>query len=266
MDASRATQSDQTQKAPAFVDMMPSKANCGDMSTAAYNDLIRNFVRSGNLQVGEALLGNMENFGVAPDAVSFNLILNSYATIGEVHKAEALLDAMCKRNIEPNDVTYATVCKVMAFNGQVGQIEVLMEMLRQRNIRLNVYFYGALISACGRCEPPDILTAERTFSQLVEMGLRPQSVKRCLARAVGVTRASVLISRACQRKATSKESTAVEAKSMWDSGNRSHAHSPSAARDFPSPIAVCGFRATSMGQTLGQTFCGESTEIIRLSV
>mmetsp|Transcript_40007 Transcript_40007/g.87354 ORF Transcript_40007/g.87354 Transcript_40007/m.87354 type:complete len:251 (+) Transcript_40007:82-834(+) len=178
-------------------------ANVAQQREASIDDLeacntrIRHCIRLGKIHEGEAILNSMESYGVSPDVVSFNLILNSYASNGDVQRASALLESMIVRNVRPNDVTYATLCKVLAYNGQVAEIEKFMDQLRERNVELNIFFYGALISACGRCEPPDAVTAERAFSELVQHGLRPQSVKRCLARAVGVTRASALISRAC---------------------------------------------------------------------
>eukprot|EP00448_Togula_jolla_P024143 CAMPEP_0170574180 /NCGR_PEP_ID=MMETSP0224-20130122/3161_1 /TAXON_ID=285029 /ORGANISM="Togula jolla, Strain CCCM 725" /LENGTH=238 /DNA_ID=CAMNT_0010896817 /DNA_START=18 /DNA_END=731 /DNA_ORIENTATION=- len=161
--------------------------------TTVYNDMIRECVKLGDVQGGEDRLRRMTKIGVAPNVLSFNLVLNSYAKDGEVDRAAALLGLMLHHKIEPNDVTYATICKVMAVRGLVAEIEKLMEQLKQSKVKLNVYFYGALISACGRCEPHDVLTAERAFKELVQAGLRPQSVKKSLVRVVGETQANDMI-------------------------------------------------------------------------
>eukprot|EP00448_Togula_jolla_P008559 CAMPEP_0170615260 /NCGR_PEP_ID=MMETSP0224-20130122/25241_1 /TAXON_ID=285029 /ORGANISM="Togula jolla, Strain CCCM 725" /LENGTH=257 /DNA_ID=CAMNT_0010940977 /DNA_START=65 /DNA_END=838 /DNA_ORIENTATION=- len=246
---------------PALVDYESNSEPSTDDPTTAYNNMIRHCMRLGNIQEGEALLRDMENCGVTPNVFSFNLVLNSYACKGDVQRSASLLDEMLDRNITPNDVTYATVCKVMAFNGQVRQIEEFMELLRQRDVKLNVYFYGALISACGRMSPPDVATAERTFSELVQMGLKPQSVKRCLARAVGVSRASAMISRACQHNAANNNNEnhqtplPVKALPKRDCGFTSQLNSSR---------KVNTFRKTAPVQMLPYSF-GGMPEIIRLS-
>mmetsp|Transcript_59825 Transcript_59825/g.129624 ORF Transcript_59825/g.129624 Transcript_59825/m.129624 type:complete len:316 (-) Transcript_59825:258-1205(-) len=193
-----------------LMSMSPSES-CSDDSTSALNEMIQQCIRSGSPHQAEMLLNNMESLGVSPNVVSFNLVLNTYSNNGDMQKAGMLLRSMLQQDIQPNDVTYATLCKVMAFHGQVAEIQKFLELLQKRNVKLNVFFYGSLISACGRCTPPDVLTAERTFNELVQAGLRPQSVKRCLARAVGLSRASALISRACYHSAGSIERVPTEA-------------------------------------------------------
>eukprot|EP00448_Togula_jolla_P023594 CAMPEP_0170580842 /NCGR_PEP_ID=MMETSP0224-20130122/6722_1 /TAXON_ID=285029 /ORGANISM="Togula jolla, Strain CCCM 725" /LENGTH=258 /DNA_ID=CAMNT_0010903939 /DNA_START=87 /DNA_END=863 /DNA_ORIENTATION=- len=210
-------------------------------ATAAYNEMIHNCIKLGNVQQGEALLNNMEACGVRPDLLSFNLVLNSYAIDGDVERAARLLSAMLQHKIEPNDVTYATVCKVMAVRGLVAEIEAFMQVLRQHNVSLNVYFFGALISACGRCEPPDVPTAERAFKELVELGLRPQSVKKSLARVVGMDRASAMISHACQDKATIEK--LLEAPAIIKSSFSSPSFDSPA---YISPVACCRMGAPIM--------------------
>eukprot|EP00448_Togula_jolla_P007109 CAMPEP_0170594928 /NCGR_PEP_ID=MMETSP0224-20130122/14270_1 /TAXON_ID=285029 /ORGANISM="Togula jolla, Strain CCCM 725" /LENGTH=285 /DNA_ID=CAMNT_0010919035 /DNA_START=100 /DNA_END=957 /DNA_ORIENTATION=- len=163
-----------------------------------YNNVIRQYMRRGRVQEAKALLMNMGHLGLKPNVLSFNLVMNSCAATGDTVRAGQLLDCMRALNISPNEVTYATICKVLAFNGQVAQIQEFLRLLKKNNIQLNVYFFGALISACGRCVPRDANTAARAFNEMVALGLRPQSVKKALARAVGVGRASAMISHACR--------------------------------------------------------------------
>jgi len=230
-------------------------------SLACYNDMIRECIKLGDVKQSEVLLNDMEAFGVKPDLLSFNLVLNTYASDGNVEKAAGLLSSMLDRQIEPNDVTYATVCKVMAVKGLVAQIDGLMQILRQRKVSLNVYFYGALISACGRCEPPDVLTAERAFKEMVLEGLRPQSVKKSLARVVGVTRASALISNACQNKAlTEPEKVSMEALTIKSSSTSPSLDSPA----YISPMALDCRMGARMNPMMSET-CNYRPALIRMS-
>eukprot|EP00448_Togula_jolla_P017075 CAMPEP_0170585036 /NCGR_PEP_ID=MMETSP0224-20130122/8995_1 /TAXON_ID=285029 /ORGANISM="Togula jolla, Strain CCCM 725" /LENGTH=258 /DNA_ID=CAMNT_0010908485 /DNA_START=184 /DNA_END=960 /DNA_ORIENTATION=- len=163
-----------------------------------YNNAIRQCMRMGRIEEAEALLMNMDQVGLKPDVLSYNLVMNSCAASGDSARAGQLLDSMLSQNISPNEVTYATICKVLAVNGDVARIQHFLRLLQQSNVEMNVYFYGALISACGRCTPRDVNTAVRAFNEMVALGLRPQSVKKALARAVGVGRASAMISHACR--------------------------------------------------------------------
>mmetsp|Transcript_56707 Transcript_56707/g.122568 ORF Transcript_56707/g.122568 Transcript_56707/m.122568 type:complete len:309 (+) Transcript_56707:59-985(+) len=237
--------SSQSQNAPALADPLHSSGASGDDSTAAYNDMICECVRVGEIQKAEALLESMADSGVSPSVTSYNLVLNSYSSSGDVPKAAALLSSMLEKNIQPNDVTYATVCKVMAFNGLVSKIEEFMKILRQSGVKLNIYFYGALISACGRCSPPDVLTAERAFHDMVSDGIRPQSVKRCLARTVGVNRASALISKACKDSALWMRSRPVKAQTSTGE----FISQSSSMRDYRSKSAACQYGPAGIAWT-----------------
>eukprot|EP00448_Togula_jolla_P025038 CAMPEP_0170577670 /NCGR_PEP_ID=MMETSP0224-20130122/5053_1 /TAXON_ID=285029 /ORGANISM="Togula jolla, Strain CCCM 725" /LENGTH=307 /DNA_ID=CAMNT_0010900601 /DNA_START=31 /DNA_END=954 /DNA_ORIENTATION=- len=200
-----------------------------DDATEYYNNLIRQCLRVGRVQEAEALFVNMEQNGVMPNVLSYNLVINSYATTGDAARAAHLLDSMLDHNIAPNEVTYATICKVLAFNGQVEHIQNFLRLLKKSNMELNVYFFGALISACGRCLPRDVKTAVRAFNEMVALGLRPQSVKKALARAVGVGRASAMISQACH------STSAVQ---RWHENEKALNEKDTLYQDLMSPVLV----------------------------
>merc|ERR1719401_1232153 len=111
--------------------------------------------------------------------------MNACAAHGYAAEAERWLLRMVGEGWQPNLVTYGTICKVFARQGAVQQIEGIMKMLDDSGTPLNEYFYASLISACGAVTPADPARAERALVDLVRRGLRPQSVKRALARVVG---------------------------------------------------------------------------------
>lgn len=75
---------------------------------------------------------------------------------------------------------------------------------------LNEYFFASLISACGTAKPPDTSRAEAAFLDLVQMGLRPQSVKRVLSRVLGEKRAAQLLERTGRKCVSGNVSSKAE--------------------------------------------------------
>lgn len=84
---------------------------------------------------------------------------------------------------------------------------------------MNPYFYAALISACGAATPPDLKRAETAVHDLVKHGLRPQSVKRALARVLGMARVKNIFARLAKQEhqSFSRTSRHTSKKSSADS-------------------------------------------------
>eukprot|EP00406_Dinophysis_acuminata_P066254 CAMPEP_0179289102 /NCGR_PEP_ID=MMETSP0797-20121207/41126_1 /TAXON_ID=47934 /ORGANISM="Dinophysis acuminata, Strain DAEP01" /LENGTH=272 /DNA_ID=CAMNT_0020998091 /DNA_START=55 /DNA_END=870 /DNA_ORIENTATION=- len=150
-----------------------------------YNNVIHACAQAGDLPSAEWYLNHMEQKGLQPDLKSYNLALNACAARGDATRLEMWLHCMFEQNMVPTTVTYGTICKAFARLGEVKKVEQIMQMLEATGQPLNEYFYAALISACGAASPPDPRRAERALEELVERGLRPQSVKRALSRVIG---------------------------------------------------------------------------------
>mmetsp|Transcript_115127 Transcript_115127/g.229295 ORF Transcript_115127/g.229295 Transcript_115127/m.229295 type:complete len:413 (-) Transcript_115127:346-1584(-) len=163
-----------------------------ELSVSAYNALIHTCTQAGDLERVEWHLERMRERGFEPTLVTFNSVINACAMLGDAVRAENWLLEMVRAGIQPNHVTYGTICKVFARQGGVKQIESIMQVLESNGSPLNEYFFASLISACGVANPPDPARAERALAEMVRHGLRPQSVKRALARVVGNRRTTQL--------------------------------------------------------------------------
>jgi len=161
-----------------------------DCDTDAVAATLREHLKKNSVHAAEAFLFTCDSPGVKP----CNMLMNHYAGAGDAMKASALLDFMLSRGILPTAVTYATMCKVMAFHGQVKLVDNMVKMLERNQEEVNVYFYSALLAACGNCNPPDVTTAEHAFQEVVRKGFQPHRLLKVLARAVGVSRARELMS------------------------------------------------------------------------
>jgi len=163
-----------------------------ELSVSAYNALIHTCTQAGDVERVEWHLHTMRERGFEPTLVTFNSVINACAMLGDAVRAEKWLLEMVRAGIQPNHVTYGTICKVFARQGGVKQIESIMQVLESNGTPLNEYFFASLISACGVANPPDPARAERALAEMVRHGLRPQSVKRALARVVGNRRTTQL--------------------------------------------------------------------------
>jgi len=155
------------------------------LSVETYNYIIHTCTQAGDMVRVEQYMLRMEESGFAPNLVTYNSVINACAAMGDAAQAEKWLMRMINKGMQPNHVTYGTICKVFARQGGVDQVQGIMKLLEGSGTPLNEYFYASLISACGAANPPDLERAENALFDLARRGLRPQSVKRALARVVG---------------------------------------------------------------------------------
>jgi len=164
-----------------------------DVSTATLNLLIHACTQAKDLDGAEMFLEGMESSPIEPDVVSYNSVINACAAEGHATRAEGWLEHMITRGLAPNEVTFGTICKAFARQGNVKAVRDIMTNLETAGYTLNEYFYASLISACGTAEPPDVAQAEAAFEELCAKGVKVQSVRKALVRAVGAARASELM-------------------------------------------------------------------------
>lgn len=182
-----------------------------DLNVEAYNALIHTCTQAGDVDRVEWHLQSMRERGFEPTLVTYNSVINACAMLGDAVRAEKWLLEMVRAGIQPNYVTYGTICKVFARQGGVKQIESIMQVLEGNGTPLNEYFFASLISACGVAEPPDPARAERALAQMVRHGLRPQSVKRALARVVGNRRTTQLFEGLGRASSAAAQAAAAQA-------------------------------------------------------
>mmetsp|Transcript_109686 Transcript_109686/g.200933 ORF Transcript_109686/g.200933 Transcript_109686/m.200933 type:complete len:419 (+) Transcript_109686:2-1258(+) len=166
------------------------------VSLITYNSLIHTCTQAGDIARAEEYLQLMNSRGIHPNLITYNTVINACAANGDATRAEGWLIYIIKLGLQPNEVTYGTICKAFARKGEVLAVERIMEAFAKSGQTLNEYFFASLISACGTAQPPDTDRAEQAFLELVSRGLRPQSVRRVLSRAIGEKRAQALIERA----------------------------------------------------------------------
>mmetsp|Transcript_15084 Transcript_15084/g.44012 ORF Transcript_15084/g.44012 Transcript_15084/m.44012 type:complete len:542 (-) Transcript_15084:99-1724(-) len=159
-----------------------------ELSVETYNSIIHTCTQAGDMVRVEQYMRRMEESGFSPNLITYNSVINACAALGDAAQAEKWLMHMISKGMQPNHVTYGTICKVFARQGGVDQVQGIMKLLEGSGTPLNEYFYASLISACGAANPPDLQRAESALIDLARRGLRPQSVKRALARVVGDAR------------------------------------------------------------------------------
>lgn len=201
----------------------------GPPSVEAYNFLIHACATRKDPDRAELFLREMEAAGVAPTPITYNSVINACAASGDAGRAQGWLLHMVDQGIQPTQVTYGTLCKVFARRGLVSQVRSFMDMLESGGGQLNEYFFASLISACGAAEPPDPRGAARAFNDLVSRGLRPQSVKRALERAVGIRQSAQMFA------SLGKSSPAKEIAEAVVSRRRGRRERPAAATPTKAP-------------------------------
>lgn len=175
------------------------KTGC-EVTLDTYNDCIHTCSQAGDIPNMRKFLQMMEASGLQADLVTYNSAINCCAAVGDPDEACRLLLRMRSEGIQPNAITYGTICKVFARQGAVQQVEGIMQQMEDSGTPLNEYFYATLISACGAADPPDRARSERALNELIERGLRPQSVKRALFRVLGEERTSHLFKAVAARR------------------------------------------------------------------
>jgi pentatricopeptide repeat protein len=160
-----------------------------------WNLMVNACTQAGDIARAELYVDVMEMSGVGSDVVTYNSVLNGCANLGDSVRVGHWLRRLVNRGLRPNGVTYGTICKVLARHGQVERVERVMGALDAMGYPLNEYFYASLICACGAADPPRIRHIEWALEDLTRRGLRPQSVRSALTRAVGRDRARQLLRR-----------------------------------------------------------------------
>jgi len=179
------------QRAEALLQLM--QADGFDLSVETCNMVVNACTQSGNIERAQWHVEQMQRKGLKPDMVTFNSMLNGLAAVGDLKGVEDCYRMMFELGVAPNCVTFGTICKAFARVGDFRKVESVMRALDKAGQPLNEYFFASLIAACGAAQPPRAAKAERAFHELVRRGLRPQSVKSALVRAVGKKRATALL-------------------------------------------------------------------------
>jgi pentatricopeptide repeat protein len=181
-------------------------------NTTTFNTIIHTCSQVGDLERAERYFFMMEKLGFEPCLTSYNGMINACACKGDIEKAERWLNKMVASSVKPNEITYGTLCKAFARRGEPYQVKRILQAYSSHGNQLNEYFFAAWISACGQASPADLKGAEDAFWEVVRHGLRPQRIRRVLARVLGDDHVAQLMSQhaattnAAKVNGTAKES------------------------------------------------------------
>lgn len=165
------------------------------ISVMTFNTIITALVSNKEFERAEHLVQLMQSCDIQPDVITYNVMINGCAVVGDCGRAKQWVQRMERGNVPPDVVTYASLCKVLSQDGNTAEIKRIMGVVEANGWLLDEFFFGALLSACSRTQPPDTHCAEIAFGDLVKRGLKPKKVKRALSNVVGPQRLAHLFSR-----------------------------------------------------------------------
>eukprot|EP00928_Gymnodinium_smaydae_P020808 TRINITY_DN18043_c0_g1_i1.p1 TRINITY_DN18043_c0_g1~~TRINITY_DN18043_c0_g1_i1.p1 ORF type:complete len:394 (-),score=44.41 TRINITY_DN18043_c0_g1_i1:275-1456(-) len=158
-----------------------------------YNILLHASSQAGDVELSERCMEDLIEKGITPNLISYNSVINACAVSGDTECAVKWLAQLQVAGFQPNDITYGTICKAFSRKGDATSIQCIIDALEEQGYPPNEYYYASLISAWGNQTPANLMMAERAFLNLVEKGLRVQSVKKVLVRVLGQERAVELL-------------------------------------------------------------------------
>merc|ERR1719316_1103557 len=87
---------------PPVLRPQPSKAA---RNLARLNQAINTAAKAGEPDKAEKLLGELEQEGLQPDAISYNSVIHAWAKLGNIRRAEYWLKTMAEKGVEPNTIS-----------------------------------------------------------------------------------------------------------------------------------------------------------------
>ncbi|KAK1935039.1 Pentatricopeptide repeat-containing protein [Phytophthora citrophthora] len=129
---------------------------------------------AGDSQLVQGVLDQMEDAGVAMNAITFHNLMSAYARKGHVTEALALFQKMQTQGIPADEHTYAILMDAHAESGDFEGAKNLMEELKKTNIELNLVHYNVLLKACGKVS--NLTSAFQLYEEMKERKIKPDLV------------------------------------------------------------------------------------------
>merc|ERR1719343_1204493 len=103
-----------------------------------------------SVEQAEALVREMEEHKVTPNAVTFNLLMNIYAREGKTSQCLRCLRQMHQDGLKADHVSFNTASKAFARSDDVLGAETLLKEMKLAGIRPDIVTYNTVIGTCAR--------------------------------------------------------------------------------------------------------------------
>uniref|UniRef100_A0A1D1YMB0 Putative pentatricopeptide repeat-containing protein At1g53330 n=1 Tax=Anthurium amnicola TaxID=1678845 RepID=A0A1D1YMB0_9ARAE len=124
----------------------------------SFNSLLHALLNCRRFSGIEELCGDIDSYGLIPDACTYNIVMNAYCSLGLLDDARDLFDEMRSRGIPPNVTTFGTLISALCSNSMLEKAFGMKEkMLKAHNVRPNAFVYTSLIK--GLCKVNELDTA-----------------------------------------------------------------------------------------------------------
>jgi len=187
-----------TNRAFRYLTEMTEKWNV-EPNIITFNSAFKVLSKSGNLELADHLLKEMESRNIGPDIASYTFLLNTCnapKARPKPHRARAFLNSMRdewrqqrqnnnnnKNNnnnnnsaLRPNTGHYNTVIGAYCKAGDVAGAELILKDMISDKVMPDVFTFNSLIHACTHTSRPSPKLAFRFFETMQEMQLKPNSV------------------------------------------------------------------------------------------
>lgn len=121
-------------------------------------------IKRGNEEKAEALLKEMEQFGVEPNLHLYSALIDVYAKTTNISRAFATLEAMVQKDMRPNVWTFSTLIDACARVHDLLSAWAIMRIMEKCEVRPNAHTYTTLIHAC-RNKPQYYTSAMELFEK-----------------------------------------------------------------------------------------------------
>ncbi|KAL6251697.1 hypothetical protein RBB50_001907 [Rhinocladiella similis] len=119
-----------------------------------------------NLPAAEAILAEMKQSGVQPEAVHYGALIHAKGcVIHDMPGAQAVFDSVLKeRNIRPTDTLYQNLLEAMVANHEVAKTPAVLADMSRRGVMMTPYIANTLIH--GWASEGDIVKAKAIYNEL----------------------------------------------------------------------------------------------------
>lgn len=140
----------------------------------AYNILIFLLGRLKKTREAEALVKEMREACLSPNAATYGSLVSAYGNVGDGDAVLRTFEEMEAAGVKANTVTFATALAACAKVGDVAASEAMLARMDAANIEPNVGHFTSAIKACGRRRDEERGRAQ--FEELRRRGLEPDVV------------------------------------------------------------------------------------------
>ncbi|KAH7670670.1 TPR-like protein [Dioscorea alata] len=136
--------------------------------------LIKSFCDEGLKKEALIVQSEMENKGIASNAIIYNTLMNAFGKCNQIEEVEGLFTEMKNKEIKPTTATYNVLMDAYSRRMQPEIIENLLLEMQDSGLKPNVKSYTCLISAYGRQRKMSEKAAD-AFLRMKKAGIKPTS-------------------------------------------------------------------------------------------